>query len=177
MLVAIVKWGKSASLCRVVRAVVFTAWQLHWPSAAVLFGQLLTQQGGEIQFWILPCFSWDGLGDPAHASLQEVCLLPHPLSQPLCLPGLLLAASNFSEWLACHPTPTLSLCCHICLLRVWSWEFGSLPHSCSEGQVQCSTPTSAVGVRLQFTVYVFQFCCGGAHSSQGLCWIMFLGSG
>jgi hypothetical protein len=40
-----------------------------------------------------------------------------------------------------------------------------LPHPL--GQVQHSTPTSAVGVRLQFTVYVFQFWGGVFQSAQG----------
>jgi hypothetical protein len=33
-----------------------------------------------------------------------------------------------------------------------------LPHPHSLGQVQHSTPTTAVSVRLQFAVYAFQFC-------------------
>jgi hypothetical protein len=39
---------------RVGRAVVFTRQQLHCPSVSSLFGQLLCQQGGAIQFWMLP---------------------------------------------------------------------------------------------------------------------------
>jgi hypothetical protein len=35
-----------------------------------------------------------------------------------------------------------------------------LPQPCSLVQVQHSTPTSAVGVRLQFYIYASQFCCG-----------------
>jgi hypothetical protein len=58
--------------------------------------------------------------------------------------------------LARHPTPTLSLCCLMCALV--HWEFGSLPHPSSLEQVRHSTPTSTVSVRLQFTVYTFQFC-------------------
>jgi hypothetical protein len=48
-LVRIVKCGKTASSCRVVRAVVFTREQLHSPPAAALFGHLLTQQGRAVQ--------------------------------------------------------------------------------------------------------------------------------
>jgi hypothetical protein len=53
-LVGVVSWGKIASSCMVVRAIVFSRWQLCCSSAAALFGQLLLQQGGWIQFWMLP---------------------------------------------------------------------------------------------------------------------------
>jgi hypothetical protein len=40
-----------ACSCKVVRfVVVFTRWQLHCPTAAILSGQLLPLQGGTIQF-------------------------------------------------------------------------------------------------------------------------------
>jgi hypothetical protein len=107
--------------------------------------------------------------------------------------------------LACSPTPALSICIFphlhwvlIAPLGVWlftplhpmsafaalpmlvHWAFGSLPHLCSPGQVQHSTPISAVGVRLQFAVYVFQvfFLRGKVFQpAQGLHWIMFSGGG
>jgi hypothetical protein len=83
-LVAIGWWHKSASLCKVVRAVVvFTRQQLCCPSAATLFGQLLPQQGGAIQFRMLPSVPQDQLWDPSLALLWEVSLLPHPCSQLL----------------------------------------------------------------------------------------------
>jgi hypothetical protein len=65
------------------------------------------------------------------------CLLPHPCAQLLCLSQPLLSASSSSGRLVCHPTPTLSLCCF---------------SPCSPGQVQCSTPTSTVGIRSQFSL-------------------------
>jgi hypothetical protein len=37
-----------------------------------------------------------------------------------------------------------------------------VPYSHSLGQVQCSSPNSTVSVRLQFAVYVFQFCWGSS---------------
>jgi hypothetical protein len=86
-----------------------------------------------------------------------------PQSQLLYLSWPLLSVSSSSGGLACHATPTLSLHCfsHIHSLRVWHWKFSFLPHPCSPGQFQHSTPTSAVGAILQFTVYAFQFCwCG-----------------
>jgi hypothetical protein len=109
------------------------------PSAATLFGQHLPQQGVAIQFQILPSVSRDWLHDP-------------PLS-------------HFGR-LACGATPALSLCCFscICSLKVQHWEFSILPHPHSLGQVQCSTPTSTVGVRLQFPVYDFEFCWAGGGS-------------
>jgi hypothetical protein len=69
------------------------------------------------------------LWDLPPALLCKVGLLAHHRSQPLCLSQSLLGASSSSEKLACFP-----------------------------GQIQHSTPTSAVSVRLQFAVYVFQFC-------------------
>jgi hypothetical protein len=67
---------------------------------------------------------------------------------------LLLGASCSSGKLVCHPAPALSLCCFR-PLRVRCWEFGFLPYHCSLRKVHFSTPTSAVSVILQFTVYVF----------------------
>jgi hypothetical protein len=98
----------------------------------------------------------------------EVRLLPHPCSQPLCFSWSLLGASGSFERLACHLVPTLSLGCftQISSLTVWYWEFDSSPHPRFLEQVQCSTLTSAVGIRLQLTVYIF-------HSSQGLLCIIF----
>jgi hypothetical protein len=126
-------------------------------------------------FVILPSVPWDQLRDSPLAPLWEVGLLPHPHSQPLCLSWPLLSASgSLGGWLI-TPTTTLSLCCftHVHSLRFQHWEFGSLPHSHTPGQVQCSNLTSAVSVRLQFTVYAFQFCFRGVQSAQGLHWIMF----
>jgi hypothetical protein len=102
--------------------------------------------------------------------------------------------------LAWHPTPALSLyaspdLCWVLAAPLGGWlvdlfllsAFAALPmldnwqfhHPCSPGQIQYSTSTSTVGVRLQFTVYVFQFfwVWGGIQSAQGLHWIIFLGSG
>jgi hypothetical protein len=81
----------------------------------------------------------DWLWDSLPALLWEFGLLPHPL---------------------------LRFCCftHISSLRVWYWEFGFLSLPCSLGQVQHSTSISTVGVRLQFTVHVFQFCWGRGGS-------------
>jgi hypothetical protein len=75
----------------------------------------------------------------------------------LCLSRPLLSASASSGRLVCHPTPALILCCltSICSLRVQHWEFSSLSHHCSPVQVQCSTPTSAVGVKIT----VCCLCC------------------
>jgi hypothetical protein len=95
---------------------------------------LFPQQSGAIQFWVLTSVPQDKLWE-----------LP-----PACFGKL-----------DCRPTLTLT--------------FVAFPHSFSEssalrvlflaplhslGQVQRSTPTSALGVRLQSTVYAFQFCWG-----------------
>jgi hypothetical protein len=51
-------------------------------------------------------------------------------------------------------------------LAVHHWAISFLPHPSVQNwefwtQAQCSTPTSDVGVRLQFAIYTFQFCRGG----------------
>jgi hypothetical protein len=55
---------------------------------------------------------------PALQPLGEVGLslvLPFPCSQPLCFFRPLLGATGSSGRLACHPTPTLSLCAFLSL--------------------------------------------------------------
>jgi hypothetical protein len=75
--------------------------------------------------------------------------------------------------------PALSLCCFTCIssLIIQCWEFCSLPHLHSMGQVQCNTASPTVSARLQFAVYVFQFCWGVGivQSAKDLYWIIFLG--
>jgi hypothetical protein len=120
----------------------------------------------------------------------ECCPLSHEISSrihhlPLfvrlacCLnPALSLCASPDLCWVLAVPlggwlvTPVLlsdfaAFTC-ICSLRVLYWEFSSLPHPHSPGQVLSSTPTSAIGVRLQFTVYAFQACWGGGSVCPGV---------
>jgi hypothetical protein len=59
------------------------------------------------------------------------------------------------------------------VLRVWLLD---PPHS--PGQVQCSTPHLSVSVRLQFTVYAFQFCWKGGFSlHRGYAGLFSLGVG
>jgi hypothetical protein len=66
----------------------------------------------------------------------------------------------------------LALSAFAALLPLVHGEFHAeslAPCSHSLGQIQQSTRTSAVGVRLQFAVYDFQFCwVGGVQSAQGL---------
>jgi hypothetical protein len=87
---------------------------------------------------------------------------------PLCdpLPALL--------WGVSYCLPALSLHCLSCvyLLRVWHWEFSSLPSLLSLGQVQCSILHSAVCAKLQFAV-CFSVFFGGDQTAQGLSWFMF----
>jgi hypothetical protein len=90
---------------------------------------------------------------------------PVTASPPPAFVPLLTSSGCYgsSGRLACCPTLALSLCCFSCFysLRVQHWEFGSLPHSHSPGQVQYFTPPFTVGVRLLFSVYAFQFCSLG----------------
>jgi hypothetical protein len=80
-------------------------------------------------------------------------------------------AGGSSGRLACHPVPALSLC----YFRNMSLRVQLLAPPSRAGSVLY--PTSAVNVRLQFTVHVFQFFLWGVQSAQGLHWIIFPGSG
>jgi hypothetical protein len=130
--------------------------------------------------------SRDQLWDAPPALLSEGILSLLSLSQSLCLSWSLLGADGSSKSWACLPSLALSICC--CMVqRAWflvppltvqQWQIGSLSHPHCPWWIQHSTQTSNVGVRLQFTVYGFQVSCvcvcGGVHSAQRLCWIIFL---
>jgi hypothetical protein len=74
----------------------------------------------------------DQLQDPPPALLWEDGLLSHPRSQPLRFPWSLLSASSSSGKLACRLTPTLKLCCFMCMsLRVWLLAPPPFSRSCS----------------------------------------------
>jgi hypothetical protein len=104
-------WGNSISLCKVVRLIaVFTRQQLHCPTAAILAGQLLPQQGGAFHFCIAPLVPWEKLRDP-----------PRP-----CFVRL-----------ACHPTPFSAFVTYPTLVCS---KFVSLLHPCSPRQVWHFTP-------------------------------------
>jgi hypothetical protein len=153
-LVGIVRWGMTASSCKMVKAVVFTRKQLCCPSAAALFGQLLPQWGGAVQFWMLPsvpeivsgihhlhCFgrlAYCPTSSLRLCAFSDLCwVLEAPLGSWFVIPLLLsafmpllslLGAGGSSGNLAFCPACTLSLCCFtpISSLRVSCWEFGSL---------------------------------------------------
>jgi hypothetical protein len=126
--VATGSWGKSVSWCRVVRAVVFTRLRLHCPSAATLFCQQLPQQGGAIQFWILPSVTWDQLWDPPPAQLWEFGLSP-PFLLSAFVPLLTSVGCSSSGEVGLSPTTALSLCCFslVYSLRAQHWELGTGP--------------------------------------------------
>jgi hypothetical protein len=105
------------------------------------------------------------------ALLWEVGLSPHPCSQTLYFSHTLLGASGSSGRLACHPTPTLILCCCSWVsLRVWLL---APPLISGEG--------SAFHPYLHCQCYITIRCLcfsvllgrGSIPSAQGLCWIMF----
>jgi hypothetical protein len=159
----------TVSLWRVVRiAVVFIRWQLHCLTATTLFGRALPQLGGAIQFWVLSSVSRDQLQDPPPTRYGKLACHPTPHSQSLCLSWPPLS-TRLLWGIGCHPISVLSLCCFswIHSLRVQHWAFGFLTHPCSLWQVQCSVPTSAASVRLQFTAYAFQFYWGGDSICPG----------
>jgi hypothetical protein len=86
--------------------------------------------------------------------LWEVALLPQPCSQCLFLTLFALAEFGYSGRLASHTTPTVRTCSSHCPAhRVWL----PVPPLFSEvGLVFYPVPIASG--RLQFTVYVFQFC-------------------
>jgi hypothetical protein len=110
--------------------IVFVRCQLLCPISATLSGQLLSVQGGAIQFWVQSTVPQDYLSD-------------HPLPY-------------FGRF-ACCPTPTLSLCplSHFCSLRIWLLA----PLLFSEAD-SVFHPTPTVCSRLQFTDYVFSWQWG-----------------
>jgi hypothetical protein len=103
------------------------------------------------RFWMLPSASGDRLWDPLPLLFWEVL---------------------------CHPTPALSLCCltHVYSLRVLCW-FWLLAPPLSPGQFPDSPPAPTIGVRLQFAVYVLQFCWGGFSLPRGCTGLCFQGVG
>jgi hypothetical protein len=141
-------WSKvrTASSCSVVRAIVFTRQQLHCPLAAGLFGQLLPQQGGEIQFWMLP-------------SVPEIS---SGINHLPCL-----------RRLACHPIPNLSLYVSPspwCVL-VAHWEVGLSPHLCSQPVLlfqHSFTETSALRFA-NLALPLFSRACSAPHPHLCCC--------
>jgi hypothetical protein len=128
-LVGIVRWGKTASLCRVIRAVVFSRWQLCFPLAAALFGQLLTQQGGAFQFWMLPSVPEISSGTHLLPCFGRLACRPTPCSQPLCFYWFLLSAGGSSGRLVCRLTPWLSLYASPDLCQHLLWAVVLLAHT------------------------------------------------
>jgi hypothetical protein len=106
-LVGIVKWGKTANSCRVVRDVLpgcsWVALQLQ----LCLVSSSPSKVGNSVLNAAL-C-PRDQVWDPPPVLLWEVGLSPHPHFQLLCFSHSLLGASNSFGRLACHSTPTLSL--------------------------------------------------------------------
>jgi hypothetical protein len=164
---------------------VFSRWQLCC-SSAELFGQLLPQQGGTIQFWmlpsvpeiisriyILPCFGRLVCRSAPALSLYAIPNICWVLVAPLgsCLVGLYLF-SAFALWIT---TESSALRAQFLAppLTVQQWEISSLPHACSPGWVRRSTPNSDISVRLQFVVCFSVLLGGGVLSAQGLHWIIF----
>jgi hypothetical protein len=138
---------------------------------------------GQFSFECCPLFR-DQLWDPLPAMLGKIGLSPHPSSQPLSFPDLCLLVAPLGGWLVSPLSLSAFMSLPISAGWWWLlWDVGLLPcscskplllyphyftkslmlriwllaHPCSPRQGQCSTPTSAVSVRLQFAVYIFQF--------------------
>jgi hypothetical protein len=142
------------------RAIVFPRWQLHCPTAATMSSQLLLQQGGAIQFWVLPSVLVHQLRDPPPAPFWDVGLLPHPYFQTLCLASPLLGASSalLGSWLV---TPSL-LSAFVTFPTFVHWEFGSLSHPCSLGQIQLSTQLPLLVLNCNSLFMLFSFVGGNS---------------
>jgi hypothetical protein len=154
-LVAIGRWGKSASSCRVVRALVFT----RWLCVALQLQLCLVNSSPSkvVQFSFEYCPLSHKVSSEIHHLLifGRLACRPTPTLSLCTFPDLCWGLEDsLRSWLV-TPTLVLSLYCFTCIhsLRAQHWEFSSLPHPHS--------PTSAVSVRLYFAVYTFQFCWGG----------------
>jgi hypothetical protein len=92
-----------------------------------MFGWFLSQQGGEVQFWILFSVPWDQLQDPSPALLWEVGLSPNSHSQPLWLFQPLLGASltPLGGWLITPPP----FSAFVAFPEFIHWQFCDLPPS------------------------------------------------
>jgi hypothetical protein len=100
------------------------------------------------------------------ALLWDIEFLPHnPPSVFVPCP-----TSACCSCLACHLIPTFSLCYLSCLRLLRFWLL--VPSLFSQAG---SVLNPTVNVKLQFTVYAFQFCLRGIQLTQGLHWVMFLG--
>jgi hypothetical protein len=143
----------------VVRVVaVFSRWQLCCPTALNL---VISSPSKVEQFSFEYC-------PLSHETSSKIYLLPH-FGRLACCPSPALSlcaslnlcsvlAAPLGGWLVA-PSLTLSLCCFSFTesLALRCQLLGQLPFSVA-GSV--STPTSTVGVGLQFTVYAFQLCWG-----------------
>jgi hypothetical protein len=116
-------------------------------------------------------------------SCNSAWLLPLPalwgnsvLNTALCPTRPALGSTTcptLGSWLIASPLLSAFVSFHS--LRIQHWEFSSLPHPL--GQVQCSIPTSTVGVSLQFAVYVFFVWLGGFSLHRGCTGLCSLGVG
>jgi hypothetical protein len=153
-LVAIVRWGKSASA---------------WWVVELLF----SLSGSCIALQLQLC-----LVSSSPSKVRQLSFECCPQSQnsalgstscPTCLsmPAVSLCGLLDLHWVLVAPlgdclvtTPLLSA---FPAVPAFHWEFSSLSHSHSQGQVQHSTTTSTVSVRLHLAIYIFQFSsCGGS---------------
>jgi hypothetical protein len=158
-----------------VRAVVFNRQQVCCPSAATLIGQLLPQQGGPIQFWMLPLPRKIVPEFSTCSALGGWPVAPPQLSAFVHLQPLLGASlPPLGGWFV---TPLLLLA-SVAQLAFPHWEFGT------ESSVPCSTPILQGRFRVplppllsvsdyNLLLMLFNFVGGGTQSPQRLPWIMF----
>jgi hypothetical protein len=190
-LVVIGRWVKSASFCRVIRAVVFHQAAAVLPfTCSSLWSATPPAKLGNL-FWMLPSVQISALGStscpalggwPVALSLLsafvlslisaefwwlfwEVGFLPHSLFQPLCLSWCLLGTGGSSGRLVCYPVPTLSLCCftHVSL------KVQLLAPPLFSGAGSAFHPHLHCWYEITIHYLCFPVLLWGVQSAQGLC--------
>jgi hypothetical protein len=170
-LVGILRWGKTVSLRKVVRTVVFSRQQLYCLSAAALFGSAPPPARWGNSVLNAALCPRDQLWDPPPALLWEDGLLPQPHSQTLCFSWVLLGAGSSSGKLVFCPVPALSLWCF-----TGTESLAPCPTPVLWGRFSILPPPllSTVDYSLLFMFFSFAM---GLQSALGLCQISFLGGG
>jgi hypothetical protein len=163
---------KTASLCRVIRAVVFIRQQLL-PHLCLVRAPSPARQDKSV----LNADPRDQLWDPPPALLWEVGLSPHSPCQSLCFSQSLLGPRGSSGKLL---VTLLLLSAFAALPSLDHWEFGteygSFPHPHSPGRFSVPPPPLLSVSDYSSLCMFFSFTWGGGiRSAQGLHWIIFLG--
>jgi hypothetical protein len=89
-------------------------------------------------------------------------LVASPMLSAFVASAHLCSVLVWPQWeVGWHPRTTLNLCYLSCLCSLRVWLLAPSPFSRVDATFY---PIPAVGDKLQFTLYAFQFCCGGGNS-------------